>query len=159
MLVEFPVLVAIAAEPIAAVVMPFIGKAHGDAVLAESPDFFDQAVIELALPFARQKRLDGGAALQKLRAITPAAVGRVRQRDAGRIACIPGVFGETRLLRGGLAGEGRQWQAVHLMSSIIRLWFGISNASRNEDRQTGRRQSVPAWIFGCTARRAVRSRS
>src|SRR6266403_4349858 len=66
MLVEFPVLVAIAAEPMAAVVMPFVGEAHRDAVLAESPDFFDQAVIELALPFARQKRLDGGAALQKL---------------------------------------------------------------------------------------------
>src|SRR4029077_2048058 len=49
-LVEFPILVAVAAEPIAAVVMPFIGKAHGDAVLAERPDFLDQAVVELALP-------------------------------------------------------------------------------------------------------------
>jgi hypothetical protein len=34
MLVEFPVLVAVAAEPVAAVVMPFIGKAYGDAVLS-----------------------------------------------------------------------------------------------------------------------------
>jgi len=30
--VEFPILVAIAAEPMAAVVVPFIGKAHGDAI-------------------------------------------------------------------------------------------------------------------------------
>jgi hypothetical protein len=34
MLVEFPVLVAIAAEPVAAVVVPLIGKAYGDAVLS-----------------------------------------------------------------------------------------------------------------------------
>ena len=34
MFVEFPVLVAVAAEPVAAVVMPFIGKAYGDAVLS-----------------------------------------------------------------------------------------------------------------------------
>src|SRR5271166_5307692 len=47
-LVEFPVLVAVAAEPMTAVVVPFIGEANGDAVLAESPDFLDQAVVELA---------------------------------------------------------------------------------------------------------------
>ena len=46
--VEFPVLVAIAAKPVAAIVMPFIGEAHGDAVVAEGPDFLDQAVVELA---------------------------------------------------------------------------------------------------------------
>jgi hypothetical protein len=34
MLVEFPVLVAVAAEPVAAVVVPLIGKAYGDAVLS-----------------------------------------------------------------------------------------------------------------------------
>jgi hypothetical protein len=38
-----------------AIVMPFVGEAHGDAVFAEGPDFLDQAVIKLARPFARQK--------------------------------------------------------------------------------------------------------
>src|SRR5438128_1988710 len=41
-LVEFPVLVAVAAEPIATVVMPFVGEAHGDAVVTEGPEFLDQ---------------------------------------------------------------------------------------------------------------------
>ena len=36
-LVELPVLVAVAAEPLAAVVVPFIGEAHGDAVAREGP--------------------------------------------------------------------------------------------------------------------------
>ena len=62
-LVEFPVLVAVAAEPIVAVVMPFIGEADDDAVLVEDPDFLDQAVVELAAPLARQKCFDGCAAL------------------------------------------------------------------------------------------------
>src|SRR3984893_10672558 len=64
--VEFPILVAIAAEPVAAVVMPFIGKAHGDAVAVESPDFLDQPVVAFARPFAREKSLDGLAALEEL---------------------------------------------------------------------------------------------
>ena len=83
-LIEFPVLVAVAAEPIAAVVMPFIGKAHRDAVLAKGPEFLDQAIVELTGPLARQKRLDRRAALQKLRAVAPMAVSRVGERNAGR---------------------------------------------------------------------------
>ena len=104
-LVEFPVLVAVAAEPVAAVVVPLIGEAHGDAVVAERPDFLDQAVVELAVPFARQERLDGLATLEELGAVPPAAVGRVGERNARRIARIPGVLGHARLLRGGLGGE------------------------------------------------------
>ena len=33
-LVEFPVFVAVAAKPVAAIVMPFVGEAHGNAILA-----------------------------------------------------------------------------------------------------------------------------
>src|SRR3954447_7389079 len=55
LLVEFPVLVAVAAEPVAAVVVPFIGEAHGDAIVAERPHLLDQAVVELAVPLARQE--------------------------------------------------------------------------------------------------------
>ena len=63
MLAEFPVLVAVAAEPVAAVVVPLIGKAYGDAVLSIGPDLLDKAVIEFTLPFACQKGFDGVAAL------------------------------------------------------------------------------------------------
>ena len=72
MRVELPVLVAVAAEPAAAVVMPFVGEAHGNAVVTERPDLLDQAIVELALPFARQELLDLLAPLQKLRAVPPA---------------------------------------------------------------------------------------
>src|SRR5438105_9571282 len=71
-LVEFPVLVAVAAEPVAAVVMPLIGEAHGDAVVAEGPHFLDQPVVELAVPFAGEEGFDLLAALNELGAIAPA---------------------------------------------------------------------------------------
>src|SRR5215468_12528075 len=71
-LVELPVLVAVAAEPVAAVVVPLIGEAHGDAVVAVGPELLDQAVVELPIPLARQERLDGLAPLQELGAIPPA---------------------------------------------------------------------------------------
>ena len=51
-LVEFPVLVAIAAKPISTIVMPFIGEAHGNAAVVKCPNLFYQAVVEFAAPFA-----------------------------------------------------------------------------------------------------------
>src|SRR3977135_2038272 len=74
-LVELPVLVAVTSEPAPAVVVPFIGEAYRDAVGVKGPYFLDQPVIEFAIPFARQERLDGFAPLQKLGPIAPAAVG------------------------------------------------------------------------------------
>ena len=38
LLVELPILIAIAAKPIAAVVMPFVSKPYGDTVFAKCPD-------------------------------------------------------------------------------------------------------------------------
>ena len=59
MLVEFPVLIAVAAEPKTAVIVPLIGEAHRDTVLAKRPDFLDQAVVEFPAPLARQERFNG----------------------------------------------------------------------------------------------------
>src|SRR5580693_1738968 len=53
--VEFPVLIAIAAKPLAGVIMPFVGKSHRDAWPVAGPQFFDQAVIEFLGPLAQQK--------------------------------------------------------------------------------------------------------
>src|SRR5690348_12301027 len=105
MLIELPVLVAVAAKPVPTIVVPLVGEPHRDSVLAEGPDFFDQPVIELARPLARQERLDGLPALEKLRSIAPAAVGRVGKRDARGVARVPGVLGETCLLRCALEVE------------------------------------------------------
>src|SRR4051794_18715690 len=74
-IVELPVLVAVTSKPAAAVVVPFIGKAHRDPVVVERPYLLDQPVIEFAVPFARQERLDCFAPLQEFRAVTPPAVG------------------------------------------------------------------------------------
>ena len=51
-LVELPVFVAVAAKPLAAIIVPLVGKAHCDAIFAEGPDFLDEPVIEFADPFA-----------------------------------------------------------------------------------------------------------
>src|ERR1700720_4700554 len=113
MFIEFPVLVAVAAEPMPAIVMPLIGEAHGDAVVAEGPDFLDQAIVEFTVPFAGQKRLDCLSALQKFRAVSPATVGRVGKGDASGIAGIPCVLGHARFLWGGFGGERRKWRGGH----------------------------------------------
>jgi hypothetical protein len=43
--VELPILVTVAAKPIAAVVVPLVGETNRDAVLSESPDFLNEPVV------------------------------------------------------------------------------------------------------------------
>src|SRR5690242_7036261 len=62
-LVELPILVAIAAKPIPAVVVPLVGETNRDAVFPKCPDFLDQPVVEFTLPFTGQECFDGGASL------------------------------------------------------------------------------------------------
>jgi hypothetical protein len=69
--VELPVLVAIAAKPVARIVVPFICKPHSDPVVAERPHFLDQPIIEFAIPFAREKRLNHLAAVNELGPVAP----------------------------------------------------------------------------------------
>src|SRR5262249_23249483 len=106
-LIELPVLVAIAAKPIAAIIVPFVGEANRDSVLAKRPNLLDQAVIELTIPLARQKSFDFRSTLDELGAITPTTVRRVGKRDPGRIARVPCVLGHSRFLRGTLDCKGR----------------------------------------------------
>src|SRR5215467_10093215 len=107
MLIELPVLVAVAAEPVPAVVVPLVGETHGDAVVAERPYLLDQPVVELLIPLTLKELLDGLAALKELRAITPAAADGIGQRHLRRIARVPGVLGHARLLDRSHCGEGR----------------------------------------------------
>src|SRR6202011_858403 len=87
--IELPVLVAVGAEPVSRVVVPFVGKTHRDAVLAACPDFLDEPVVELAAPLAAQELLDGRAPVQKLGAVAPHRVLRVRERYTLRLAGVP----------------------------------------------------------------------
>jgi hypothetical protein len=57
---ELPVLVAVGAIPLAGIVMVFVGEANCNAVAVVGPQFLDQAVLELARPFALQQADDGG---------------------------------------------------------------------------------------------------
>src|SRR5262250_1756265 len=88
-LIELPVLVAIAAKPIAAIIVPCVGEANRDSVLAKRPNRLDQAVIELAIPLARQKCFDFRSTLDKFRAIAPATVCCVGKRNASGVARVP----------------------------------------------------------------------
>src|SRR5262249_23741580 len=101
------------------IVVPFIGKAHGDSVVSECPDFLDQPIVKLAIPFAREKRLDFLAAMNEFGAVSPNAVGGIGKGYASGVAGIPGIFGEARLLRGGFGGEGRQWWATHELAPSL----------------------------------------
>jgi hypothetical protein len=61
--VKFPILVPVAAKPIATVVVALIGKTNRDAVLSESPGFLNEPVVEFTLPFPGQEFFDRGATL------------------------------------------------------------------------------------------------
>src|SRR5579859_3389481 len=115
-MVEFPVLVAIGAEPLAAVVVKFIGEAHRDAIAAERPDLLDEPIVELARPFAGEQRLDRLAPLNELGAVPPKAIDAVGQCHLGRIAAVPSILREAHLLDRAFAGEGRQGGTGHFDS-------------------------------------------
>src|SRR5215470_15508471 len=75
--VELPILVPVGAKPMTAVVMPFIGEAHRNAVTCESPDFLDEPIVELARPLAPEKLYDFLPAGEELGAVSPDAVFRI----------------------------------------------------------------------------------
>src|SRR5204863_391346 len=106
-LVELPVLVAVGAKPVTRIVVPLVGEAHRDPILAEGPDLLDEPVVELATPLAAQKRLDLGASVQKLGPISPHRVLGVGERDPLRVAGVPGVLGHPHLGDCALRGERR----------------------------------------------------
>jgi hypothetical protein len=119
--VELPILVTITTKPLAEIVVPFIGKAHGYPVVAKRPDLFDQPVVQLTLPFAREKCLDGLAAPDELGAVAPGAIQRIGKRNFGRIASVPGILSEARLPRSGLGCKGGQRRAGHVDTYLSEL--------------------------------------
>src|ERR1700720_860584 len=58
LVVKFPELVAVAAEPLTRVVVPFILEAHRDAALVVRPQCLHQPIVSLPLPFPGQELLD-----------------------------------------------------------------------------------------------------
>lgn len=60
----------------------------------------------LARPFGSEERLDLGAADEEGRSVPPAAVWCVGERDARRVAAVPGVLGQTHLVGRSFGCEG-----------------------------------------------------
>src|SRR6266545_2105583 len=81
LLVELPVLVAVAAPPLARGVVGLVLEAHGDAAALVAPQLLAQAVVELARPLAAQEVLDRLAPLEELVAVAPLRVLGVGERD------------------------------------------------------------------------------
>src|SRR5262245_18738810 len=79
--VEFPILVAVAAEPVAAIVVPLVSQAHVDAFAPEGPALLYQSVVEPLVPLARQKRFDPLPTLKHLGSVSPSSVDRVGDCD------------------------------------------------------------------------------
>src|SRR6266852_3268858 len=122
LVVELPILVTVATKPGAGIVVPFICKAHGYPVVAKRPNLLDQPIVQLTIPFAREKCLDRLVATNELGAVAPEAIHRIGKRYFGRIARVPGILGEARLLRGAFGCKGRQRWAGHGRSLLVSDW-------------------------------------
>src|SRR5258705_8893945 len=108
---ELPVLVAVRTVPLARIVVPFVFEAHGDAVLEKAPELLAQAVVEFLRPLAAQELADPVAPREEFRAVAPLAIRRVGERDAVRIARVPGILGGLDLLACRFERERRQWRS------------------------------------------------
>src|SRR5580704_11111411 len=69
-------------------------------VVAKRPDFLDKAVLQFTTPLAYEECLNGLAPANELGAVAPDASHRIGKRYFGRIARVPGVLRQARLLRG-----------------------------------------------------------
>lgn len=105
-LFEFPVLVAVAAPPLAGPVVPLVLEAHGDAVAGERPQRFLQAIVVLLRPLAGQKGDDFGATMEEIHTVAPLGVRGVGEGDTLGIAAVPSVLGHLDFLFRRFLGEG-----------------------------------------------------
>src|SRR3954453_9171292 len=93
LVVELPLLVAVAAPPLARLVARLVLEAHGDPVARERPQVLAQRVLPLPLPLAGEERDDLRATVQELVAVAPLRVLRVGAGRGLGIARVPGVLG------------------------------------------------------------------
>src|ERR1700750_685583 len=82
LVVELPLLVAVAAPPLARGVARLVLEAHGDAISGIRPEVLAQRIVELALPLAREERDDLLAPVDELAAVAPLRILGVGARDA-----------------------------------------------------------------------------
>jgi hypothetical protein len=73
--------------------VPFVRKSDSDAVALACPKFFDEPVVQFALPLPRQEFDNLLSTGSKLNTIAPLAVYRVGKCDFLWISRIPSIFG------------------------------------------------------------------
>ena len=84
LIVELPQLIAVAAIPVTGIVAPLIGESHGHPMVTETPEFLDQAIVQLPGPLTFQEGLDRLPSPWKLRAITPDRILGIGLNDPSR---------------------------------------------------------------------------
>ena len=105
--IKFPVLVAISAKPVPAVVMTFVRKPHRDPVVCERPEFLDETVVVFFRPFPGEEGDDVSPADNELRPVSPMTVFGIAQTNMLRIATVPIIFGQPDFGDGGFTCERR----------------------------------------------------
>src|SRR5215212_4107101 len=119
-LVELPVLVAVAAPPLPVLVVRLVLEAHRDAVAREAPQLLHEPVVKLPVPLAAQEVPYRLTSLEELVAVPPLGVLGVGESNLLRGAGVPSVLGHLDLLPRGLLRERRQrWPS--LLSLVARL--------------------------------------
>ena len=104
---EFPVFITVRAIPVARIIMPFIGIAHGDTVFRKCPQLFDQTIIQLFFPFALQECLCCLTVSGKLRAVSPLGIQRIGKCDFGRVATVPAILCQSDFFDGTFTRKRR----------------------------------------------------
>ena len=107
--IEFPVLIAISAVPLARRIMKFIFEADSNAVAGEGPEFLFKFIVQFVLPFAGEELNDFFSAVEEFGAVAPLGVGGVGERYFFGVTGIPGVFCQLNFLSGGFGCERRKW--------------------------------------------------
>lgn len=101
---KLPILVPVGPEPLAAVIVIFVGVAHRDPVARECPEFLDQAVVEFLFHLRSERpRLQRGSL--RIRHDCASSIHRVGERYPGRIAAVPAIFRKADLFDGALFSE------------------------------------------------------
>src|SRR5258705_1622164 len=77
--IELPILIAVRAKPLAAVVVPFISEANRDTIALKGPQLLYQAVVQFLVLFPRKELHDLRPANRKLGAIAPTAILRINK--------------------------------------------------------------------------------
>ncbi|GAA3086731.1 hypothetical protein GCM10020254_33990 [Streptomyces goshikiensis] len=103
--VELPLLVAVAAPPLAGRVVPLVLEADGDAVAGVRPQLLAEPVVELAPPLVGEEGADLGAAGEEAVAVAPDGVLRIGEGDALGVAAVPGILRGLDLGEGALPSE------------------------------------------------------